>query len=130
VVRQYAPVSPALLDRHKVLQILINLLRNAKQALRDADRNDKQVILTITTTGEGRVRLAITDNGIGINQENLAKIFRHGFTTKKDGHGFGLHSGALAAQEMQGSLTAHSNGPGTGATFSLELPVCVSQLAA
>ncbi len=129
-MRQYAPVSPALLDRHKVLQILINLLRNAKQALRDADRNDKQVILTITTTGEGRVRLAITDNGIGINQENLAKIFRHGFTTKKDGHGFGLHSGALAAQEMQGSLTAHSNGPGTGATFSLELPVCVSQLAA
>ncbi len=130
VVRQYAPVSPALLDRHKVLQILINLLRNAKQALRDADRNDKQVILTITTTGEGRVRLAITDNGIGISQENLAKIFRHGFTTKKDGHGFGLHSGALAAQEMQGSLTAHSNGPGTGATFTLELPVSVSQLAA
>jgi len=130
VVRQYAPVSPALLDRHKVLQILINLLRNAKQALRDADRNDKQVILTITTTGEGRVRLAITDNGIGINQENLAKIFRHGFTTKKDGHGFGLHSGALAAQEMQGSLTAHSNGPGTGATFTLELPVSVNQLAA
>ncbi len=130
MVRQYAPVSPALLDRHKVLQILINLLRNAKQALRDADRNDKQVILTITTTGEGRVRLAITDNGIGINQENLAKIFRHGFTTKKDGHGFGLHSGALAAQEMQGSLTAHSNGPGTGATFTLELPVSVNQLAA
>ena len=129
-MRQYAPVSPALLDRHKVLQILINLLRNAKQALRDADRNDKQVILTITTTGEGRVRLAITDNGIGINQENLAKIFRHGFTTKKDGHGFGLHSGALAAQEMQGSLTAHSNGPGTGATFTLELPVSVNQLAA
>jgi len=130
VVRQYAPAAPALLDRHKVLQILINLLRNAKQALREAGRNDKQITLAITTTGEGRVRLAITDNGIGISQENLAKIFRHGFTTKQDGHGFGLHAGALAAQEMQGSLTAHSNGPGTGATFTLELPVCANQLAA
>ena len=130
VVRQYAPAAPALMDRHKVLQILINLLRNAKQALREAGRNDKQITLTITTTGEGRVRLAITDNGIGISQENLAKIFRHGFTTKQDGHGFGLHSGALAAQEMQGGLTAHSNGPGTGATFTLELPASVNQLAA
>jgi signal transduction histidine kinase len=130
VVRHYSPVPRVLVDRHKVLQILINLLRNAKQALRDMDVADKQIILTIAAVDEERVRLAVTDNGVGISQENLTKIFRHGFTTKKDGHGFGLHSGALAAKEMNGSLSVHSDGPGTGATFALDLPVAVKQLAA
>jgi signal transduction histidine kinase len=74
--------------------------------------------------------VAVTDNGSGITQENLTKIFQHGFTTKKDGHGFGLHSGALAAKEMNGHLMVHSDGPGTGATFTLELPVAVEQVAA
>ena len=62
------------------------------------------------------------DNGIGIPPENLTRIFNHGFTTRKDGHGFGLHSGALAAKEMGGSLTVHSGGTGQGAAFTLELP--------
>jgi len=65
----------------------------------------------------------VVDNGIGIGRENLTRIFSHGFTTRKDGHGFGLHSGALAAREMGGSLTASSLGPGCGARFTLELPV-------
>jgi signal transduction histidine kinase len=69
------------------------------------------------------VSIIVRDNGIGIPPENLIKIFNHGFTTKRDGHGFGLHSGANAAKEMGGSLTAESNGPGLGATFTLELPV-------
>jgi signal transduction histidine kinase len=68
------------------------------------------------------VRVSIIDNGIGIPAENLTRIFAHGFTTKKNGHGFGLHSGALAAKELGGSLTAHSDGPGHGAAFTLELP--------
>ena len=70
-----------------------------------------------------RIKIAVIDNGIGIPPENLTRIFNHGFTTRKDGHGFGLHSGALAAREMGGSLTAHSDGPGQGATFTLELPL-------
>jgi signal transduction histidine kinase len=65
----------------------------------------------------------VTDNGVGIAPENLARVFNHGFTTRKGGHGFGLHSGALAAKEMGGSLTAHSDGIGRGATFTLELPL-------
>ena len=130
LVRQYSSVPPVLVDRHKVLQILINLLRNAKHALRETERAEKQVVLTIAAAGSGRVKMAVTDNGGGITQENLTKIFRHGFTTKKDGHGFGLHSGALAAKEMNGSLNVHSDGPGTGATFTLELPVAVERLAA
>ncbi len=70
-----------------------------------------------------RIRLSVIDNGIGISSENLSRIFSHGFTTKKEGHGFGLHSGALAAQEMKGTLTASSNGPGQGASFVLDLPI-------
>ena len=130
LVRQYAAVPPVLVDRHNVLQILINLLRNAKQSLRDVDRADKEIKLAISEAGPERVRLSVTDNGAGIERENLIKIFRHGFTTKKDGHGFGLHSGALAAKEMNGSLQGQSDGPGTGATFTLELPVAARQVAA
>jgi len=72
--------------------------------------------------GEDCFRIEVADNGIGIPEDNLTKIFSHGFTTKRQGHGFGLHSGALAAKEMGGSLTVHSEGIGQGATFTLELP--------
>ena len=130
LVRQYSSVPPILVDRHKVLQILINLLRNAKQALREVDRADKQVTLSIVAGANQCVQMAVTDNGSGVGPESLTKIFQHGFTTKKDGHGFGLHSGALAAKEMNGNLTVHSDGLGQGATFTLELPVATGQLAA
>jgi signal transduction histidine kinase len=72
---------------------------------------------------DGRVRISVADNGVGIPAENLNRIFNHGFTTKKDGHGFGLHSGALAAKEIGGSLAVRSDGPGLGAEFTLELPL-------
>ncbi|MGB8693344.1 MAG: ATP-binding protein, partial [Steroidobacteraceae bacterium] len=73
--------------------------------------------------GDGMVHIAVSDNGVGISPENLTRIFSHGFTTKQEGHGFGLHSGALAAREMGGALRASSQGPGLGATFTLELPL-------
>jgi len=112
-----------LMDKHKVLQILLNLLSNAKHALVDSGRSDKQVTVQVTN-GDNRLRIAMTDNGVGISPINLRKIFNHGFTTRKTGgHGFGLHSGALAAREMGGSLNAHSDGPGAGATFTLEIPL-------
>ncbi|MRR38778.1 ATP-binding protein, partial [bacterium] len=72
---------------------------------------------------ETHVRVSVQDNGVGIAAENFTRIFRHGFTTKPDGHGFGLHSGALAAKEMGGSLQVASAGPGLGATFILTLPI-------
>jgi PAS domain S-box-containing protein len=116
--------SPAVrVDRHRVLQILINLLRNAKYALDDVQRIDKRITVSIAPVGEKSVHVVVKDNGIGISQENLALVFSHGFTTRENGHGFGLHSGALAAQEMGGSLRAESLGLRRGATFTLELPV-------
>ena len=69
------------------------------------------------------LEIAVMDNGTGIAPENLTRVFSHGFTTKKDGHGFGLHSGALAARELGGTLSAHSDGPGKGAVFTLKLPL-------
>ncbi len=84
--------------------------------------NDKRMIIRIKMGSADRVRITIADNGVGISPNNLTRIFSHGFTTKKDGHGFGLHSGANAAREMGGALTARSDGPGKGAEFTLELP--------
>jgi signal transduction histidine kinase len=108
-------------DKHKALQILVNLIRNAKQACDASGVADKQLTMRIKTGGN-RVQLSLSDNGVGIPPENIDRVFNHGFTTKKDGHGFGLHSSCLAAKEMNGTLTVRSDGEGKGATFTLELP--------
>jgi signal transduction histidine kinase len=85
--------------------------------------------MAISAIGSDRVRLTVKDNGIGIPTENLNRIFSQGFTTRKDGHGFGLHSGANAAKELGGSLTVQSEGTGRGTTFILELPTATASPA-
>ena len=122
VVRDYGVRPAVTVEKHKVLQILVNLIRNARYACDESGRTDKAI--TLRTAREGNsVRISVIDNGVGIPAENLVRIFNHGFTTRPNGHGFGLHSGALAAKELGGSLTVHSDGPGLGATFTLELPL-------
>jgi ligand-binding sensor domain-containing protein/signal transduction histidine kinase len=123
VIRQFEKVPLMAVDRHRVLQILVNLFHNAKYACESARASEREVIVRIATCGSERVQVQVLDNGIGIAPENLTRIFSHGFTTRKNGHGFGLHSGAIAAQEMSGSLKAESDGIGKGATFTLELPL-------
>jgi two-component system NtrC family sensor kinase len=124
VEREFAETPSVDTDKHKVLQILVNLLTNAMDAVRDGGGGRPGVLRLriVPNPGGAGACIEVTDNGVGIAPENLTKIFTHGFTTKKDGHGFGLHSAALAAKELQGSLTAHSEGPGSGATFVLSLP--------
>jgi signal transduction histidine kinase len=102
--------------------VLVNLIRNAKEACDDSGSAIKKMTIRVTG-GAGSVRVSVIDNGVGIAPENLTRIFAHGFTTKSNGHGFGLHGAALAAKEMGGSLSVHSDGGGAGATFTLELPV-------
>jgi PAS domain S-box-containing protein len=127
VVREFADNTPPVhVDRHKVLQILINILRNAKYAMDAKGGQDKRLVVRVGMASPDRVKITIADNGVGIAPDHLTSIFNHGFTTKKDGHGFGLHSGANAAKEMDGTLTAHSSGPGKGAEFTLELPTTAS----
>jgi signal transduction histidine kinase len=121
--RRFERVPRVLAVKHKVLQILVNLLRNAKYAADLSPAGSKHVIVSIQAAVSNRVQILVQDNGVGIAPENLSRIFAHGFTTKKDGHGFGLHTSALAAKEMGGSLQARSEGLGRGALFILELPV-------
>ena len=122
ILREYSATPLVLTDKHKVLQILVNVINNAKHACNDSGKPDKQIILRVVNENE-RVKISVIDNGVGIPAENMTRIFNYGFTTRKDGHGFGLHNGALAAKEIGGSLAAFSEGPGRGATFTLELPV-------
>jgi PAS domain S-box-containing protein len=126
VERRFSAVPAIRVDRHKVLQILINLIRNAKYALDDIERTDKKLTISISAPNEHFVHIVVADNGIGIPQENLTRVFAHGFTTRKGGHGFGLHSGANAARSIGGAITVASPGIGQGATFTLELPIAPS----
>ena len=122
LVREFQ-VRPTLsTDKRKVIQILVNLLSNAKQACAESGHPDRKIVVRITGD-DHRVQVAIIDNGVGIPAENLTRIFNQGFTTKKTGHGFGLHSCALDAKGLGGALVASSGGPGLGATFVLELPL-------
>ncbi len=123
MVRDFQDVPLVEVDKHKVLQILVNLIRNAKYAMEAPGAPGKNLTVSIRVAGSGWVGIQVRDQGVGIPPENLTRIFQHGFTTKKEGHGFGLHSSANAAKEMGGTLSAQSDGPGTGATFILELPV-------
>jgi signal transduction histidine kinase len=122
VIMQLDEIPPLCLDRTRTVQILVNLVTNAKQAMEHL--MDRAALLTVRMdTGEGKLRIQVMDCGMGIAPENIGKLFSHGFTTRPGGHGFGLHSCALAACEMGGSLTAQSEGPDCGATFTLELPL-------
>jgi PAS domain S-box-containing protein len=122
VRRQFEETSPIVTDKHRVLQALVNLIRNAKYALDDSGRPDRLMTLRIGGDGDGHVRIQVSDNGVGITPENLTRIFQHGFTTRHNGHGFGLHSSALAVRELGGSIRVESEGLGKGATFTLLLP--------
>jgi PAS domain S-box-containing protein len=124
IVREYEEVPPIIVDRHKLLQILVNLLSNARHALMEADPPEKRVAIRVRASPEGKqLLMEVADNGMGITPENLTRMFSQGFTTKKEGHGFGLHISSLAAMEMKGRLSCASPGPGQGATFTLELPL-------
>jgi len=130
VVRDFKPVPTVKVDRHKVLQILVNLVHNAKDAMDEVHRSDKPMTISVEQADPDRVRIVVRDTGIGIPAENLTRIFNFGFTTRENGHGFGLHSSANAAAELGGKLSAHSDGPGLGAVFTLELPVAGAQAPA
>jgi len=123
LIKELDDVPTMALDKHKVLQILINLINNAKQAVDAVVDRPSRIILRLRTVDDTRARVEVEDNGEGISMGNIAHVFEHGFTTRVDGHGFGLHSCILAAHEMGGDLAVQSAGPGQGALFILELPI-------
>jgi signal transduction histidine kinase len=116
------PLPEIQLDRHKVVQILVNILHNAGQACSASGVEDPWVNIRVTAD-QGMAEIAVADNGVGIAPEILGRLFQHGFTTRKDGHGFGLHSASLAARNLGGTLRVQSPGVGLGAEFVLQLPM-------
>ncbi|MCY1074259.1 trifunctional serine/threonine-protein kinase/ATP-binding protein/sensor histidine kinase [Archangium lansingense] len=122
VVRELSTLSRMRLDKHKVLQILINLISNAKNAMVAQPQGERNLHVRLDAEG-GVARIQVVDNGMGIAPELRERLFSQGFTTREGGHGLGLHSSALAAQMMGGRLKLESDGPGKGATATLELPL-------
>jgi len=122
VVKEYGDIPILFLDKNRLLLILVNLISNAKYAMSKLIDRSGEVTLSVDIVDKDNLRIRVKDVGEGIAPENLTRMFAHGFTTRKEGHGFGLHSCALAAMEMGGALTAFSDGPGKGAVFTLQIP--------
>lgn len=123
ILRNYKKSPTIQIDKIKLLQIVVNLLRNAVESLLESKVMPQQLTLEILPKDDENIIIKIIDNGVGISEENLSKLFTHGFTTKANGHGFGLHTSILAAQELRGKLTLTSTGLGKGATAELLLPI-------
>ncbi len=121
LIIEYAPNITWVGDRVKLSQIILNLVLNAKDALLFCNQDDKKITIR-SELQENNISIKVLDNGSGIDQEFLNKIFTYGFTTKPSGHGYGLHSSALAAEEMGGKLEVTSLGINQGAEFTLTLP--------
>ncbi|MGY4664915.1 two-component system NtrC family sensor kinase [Pseudomonas chlororaphis] len=130
VRKEYADVPLIMGDKHRLLLILINLISNAKYAMSDLSNQTRNMTLAAAVVDGDTLQISVRDEGEGIAPENMTRIFAHGFTTRKEGHGFGLHSCALAAIEMNGHLTAHSDGPGKGALFVLQIPLITAEVEA
>jgi signal transduction histidine kinase len=126
LVREFSDLPPVHIAKQKAVRILVSLLRNGRQACTHLEPGERCITLRIARLGS-RAAISVSDNGAGIAQENLVRIFAPGFTTRPEvRQGYGLHSAALAAKELGGSLGVMSDGPGKGATFTLELPLGIA----
>ena len=132
IVREYHPVPSIMTDRHQVLQVLVNLITNAKNAMVEHTDSARRLTLRIGVFSDRHsfARFEVMDTGGGIKPENLSRLFTQGFTTRKAGHGLGLHSAAIVAKNLGGALHAQSAGEGQGATFTLDLPLVQLEAAA
>jgi signal transduction histidine kinase len=132
VTREYRPVPRIMTDRHQVLQILVNVITNARNAMVEYPGRAHRLRLRVGMIQDGgrSVRFEVADTGCGIAAENLPRLFAQGFTTRKTGRGLGLHSAAISAKSLGGSIRAHSEGEGRGAIFTLDLPPTLAEVAA
>ncbi len=122
VVKEYGDIKPIVIDKTKLFQILNNIISNAKEALVDSTNTPKVLTIRTKLITKDKIEIQISENGIGISKDNLSKIFIFGFTTKKSGHGFGLHASAVAVKELGGDIHVSSEGHEQGSTFTIYLP--------
>jgi signal transduction histidine kinase len=107
----------------KLLHIIVNLIKNSIESVLATHDTNKIITVRTEKHDETHIAIQIIDNGVGVPEENLEKIFSFGFTTKKTGHGFGMHTSANFTTEVGGKLVAESLGVNQGATMTLILPV-------
>jgi len=120
IIKDLNATTPVIAERSKLIHVLLNFIKNAAESM-DENRPDNKNLTIRSWEDSYKVYLSVTDNGSGIKDENLDKIFAHSFTTKKKGHGFGLHSSANYMKEMGGEIEVSSDGNGT--TFTLVFPI-------
>jgi C4-dicarboxylate-specific signal transduction histidine kinase len=125
IERAIDAIPDILTDRFKLLQIIVNFIANACDAMAANGAGARRIALRAQLV-DGQLEIAVDDNGVGIPADVLPRIWEFGFTTKAHGHGFGLHSSAVAAQQLGGSIAGNSPGPGLGATFRVTIPVTVA----
>jgi NO-binding membrane sensor protein with MHYT domain len=128
VRRENRGVGKAMVDRHKLLQIMGNLLSNARHALRERTQGPRELTVRLRALPPGFYAIDVEDTGVGIGAEAMQRLFEFGFTTRKEGHGFGLHSSAILAKELGGELTARSDGTNRGACFTVRLPIAAAEV--
>ena len=124
IVRDYHSVSNVCCEASQIQQVILSLLKNAAQAL-SHNTDDPQITLRLLPSGEGHVRIRIEDNGSGMKEEVVSKIFDPFYTTREVGQGTGLGLSVayfIATQNHKGSLSVVSE-VGTGSCFDLVLPL-------
>lgn len=122
IVRGFQPCPTIRSDRHKILQILVNLIKNAQEAVAEINQRPRVIRLAVSSPVPDLVQLVVKDNGVGMTRAQLEKVLTFGYTTKPDGHGFGLHSCMNTARQLGGEISVESPGPGLGSKFTLTLP--------
>ncbi|MDZ7814734.1 MAG: ATP-binding protein [Planctomycetota bacterium] len=111
-------------EKNKLIQVLVNIIKNAIEAIDSSDsERDEMVVSASYSKKTEMVSIDVKDSGIGMTAEVRANLFKFGFTTKEQGSGFGLHSSYNLIKAMGGTINAQSEGKGKGATFSIELPL-------
>jgi len=121
VYNNYSKVSPVLIEKGKLMQVFVNILKNAKESLIMKSEGDKVITINISEDKESQ-NVEIIDNGVGINEEDLESIFLYGFSTKEHSKGFGLHTSALTVAEFNGKIFANSDGKDKGSKFTIIIP--------
>jgi PAS domain S-box-containing protein len=122
VSREFHEIPQLIVDKHQVLDVMVDVIRNACQAMTSVSTKQLIVRAKLIPGPPDSVCLEVQDSGVGIASDDLIKIFGQGYNNQNGGRGMSLHSGALMAKNLGGALRAHSEGIGHGATFSLELP--------
>ncbi|MBM4088222.1 MAG: histidine kinase, partial [Planctomycetes bacterium] len=122
VAIEMPPLPELQLNKSKMSQVLVNLVRNAVQSMQGQSSDARRLTIAVRAVEDGGVEIEVRDTGVGFDDDVRSKLFTHGFTTKPEGNGFGLHYCANAVREAGGYITAQSPGPGQGATFRIGLP--------